>query len=465
MQLQRIAILLSLSSLLWTAGCASTDHVSSEYRQLLDQDPGVRSHRTVVFFLIDGMSLETLVPNLNAGQLPQIQKYFIGDQNRIFSAHTVFPSLTYPAISSLLTGKPIDQHGIFGNIIVTDGTRVSLEAPQNYPYLNRQIEGQNIFSRLHAKGFRGVSLAYSFSANSDVHTRTEDFEAAMAMVDGDYKALDQKLIDSLENLLMDSSPKDWPEFIFVHLIGLDLTSHAKGPRSPEASQYLRFLDAQLKNVFAILLKAERSHQREVLAMTSSDHGFDEPVKKYFNIEKVVESEVPNARILNEGRFASLYLPILDSRETKSELAKKVLENPSIDIVAYREGERVTVLSDKIFTRFTYADGCGGSGFGILISSSAGIHQQEQPRCPEQLEDRVNSLYYPYFISNLSYYFRNPEAPDMVIIPKAGVSFLNDYFGQHGGPTPSEVLVPLLIRNAEIAKDRRAPPLWKLLDFL
>src|SRR5438046_98240 len=97
-------LLLSLFGIFLSA-CATRDHVAEEYVGILKKNEFKQSNRTVVFFLIDGLSLQVLRPEM--AKLRGLNQYF-GD---IHTARTVFPSLTFPAISSLLTQSTVDKNG------------------------------------------------------------------------------------------------------------------------------------------------------------------------------------------------------------------------------------------------------------------------------------------------------------------------------------------------------------------
>jgi hypothetical protein len=78
---------------------------------------------------------------------------------------------------------------------------------------------------------------------------------------------------------------------------------------------------------------------------------------------------------------------------------------------------------------------------------------------------ANILDYPNFSENLASYFASQESPDAIVIPNPGVAFYAKNKGQHGGPTPREVYIPLLIHNGTIDKKNPIQPIWNLLNFI
>jgi hypothetical protein len=468
MALRSISLLtILLVSLLM--GCASREHVADEYGEAFKKKAISTSKRTVVFFLVDGLPLQMMNQAINSGALPNIKNYFVGGKKRFYVARTAFPSLTFPGIGSLLAEAPVDQHGIYGNVILKDDDKIDFQSPSKFHVANKMIGGHNIFSRLKAKGLKTVSLDYSFTSDADIHISPQDIEAGLAVLGKDYSYVDKKLIDSLELLLTENKPETWPDFIFVHLIGVDLTSHDKGPQSQETKEYLESLDSKLSSVFSVLNNAEAKRERQVIAFLSADHGFDSRVEKVLHLEKAIKRLDQDIKMIDEGRYAALYLPPAWKTEKKALFMQGLAANPLIDIVAHRDGENIYVKSGTKESTVVYGKGaCAESSYTMaVLNNEAPIVRAagNSWSCPEKLDAGTNSLYYPYFLANISHYFQAVSHPDAIVIPKSGIAFNSLYLGQHGGPTPQEIYVPLLIHNGVLTDGQQVPGLWELLKFM
>ena len=105
--------------------CTTQNRIADKYQALGPQGP--TSKRTVLFFLIDGLQIRTVAQGIKHQRLPQLKKFFVDPSRGFHFARTTFPSLTYPAIVSLLTEKPIDQNGIYGNTIIQEDEKISFE--------------------------------------------------------------------------------------------------------------------------------------------------------------------------------------------------------------------------------------------------------------------------------------------------------------------------------------------------
>ena len=462
--LLRLTFIFNLILVIFLSSCSSEYHVSDEYKESIRDRK--TSRRTVLYILIDGLQLKMLSEELNQGSLPHLDDFYIKGKDQFFVARTVFPSETYPAITSLLTESPVSQHGVYGNQIIREDEHLNFEDPVRFSDLNNMIKNKNIFSRLESKGLKTVSLDYSFNSGSTAHMFTNDADAALAILNRDYQFVDGRLIGSLQKLLEKSKPEDWPDFIYLHLVGVDFTSHDLGPQAQEVKAYLKFLDKKLSPVFTILNSAEKKHSRKVVSLLSSDHGFDKNTSKVIPFSEILEKSGDDFDFLNEERFGALRLRGNWSDARKENLIRFIEAQSDLDIVASYSENHVHVHSQKLDTEFAFkpATNCGKDPFQISFLKSQDVSPGEAV-CPGDLKGAENNLYYPFFISNLSRYFQASFHPDIVIIPKPGVSFLNRNRGQHGGPTPGEIFVPLLIHNATLSDPNHIPGLWELLGFM
>ncbi len=427
------------------------------------------SSRTVVFFLIDGLSIATLTEQMTQNRAPAIKNYFSGSNSHFSYAHTSFPSMTFPAIGSLLTEKPISTNGIFGNRIINEKNQIiDFESPSHFIDYNKMIEGKNVFARLQQKNETAVSFAYAINADTIPVIASKNLGAGLAILNRSYEAVDDELIDGLQKLLTAKKPEDWPHFIFIHLIGVDFTAHEQGSHSKDVAIYLKNLDQKLAPIFQTLLNAEKSKQRQIISMLSADHGFDETHKRTVLFDELILKKNPEIRVLNEGRYAGLYFPKNLDSEQRLSILKSFLKNTNIDLIALRDQKNIFVQSAKQeVMMMTLPATCADGNFALSIIQQKGELTQPNASpwtCPENITGRLSQIFYPYFLSNLSYYFHAEQAPDAIVVARSGVSLKLGYEALHGGPTARETLIPLLLRNSQVESDR-IPAIWELLRFL
>ena len=446
--------------------CASRYGALENYKNTLtlNETKGLRksSNRTVILFLIDGLPVSTLQSQFDQKRLKHIKNYFLGSKDKFSIARSAFPSITFPSIASLLTEQTIDQHGVYGNKIFSRGENYDFESPNDFSQLNAMVQGKNIFSRLTSKNQTSVSFSYTFNQDATAHIDGLDFKSGLAVQTQDYSYVDLKLIDSLGIFLEGTNPSMWPDFIYVHLVGVDLLSHQNGPKSNSVISHLQLLDQKLNKVFKILNKAEVRTRKKVVTLLTADHGFDRRIYKRIDLISILPPDLTKtSNVLNESRFASFHFPVMWTSEQKMQYAMKLRSNPILDIIAYRDGQKLELISRGLKTQIFYGPSiCAESSFSISVGTDS-----VNKVCPEQIPFSQNQIFYPYFTTNIAHYFQTVDHPDIVIIPQPGVSFNFKEKGQHGGPTTEELFVPLLIHNGQISDSNSIIPLSDVLKFL
>ncbi len=403
--------------------------------------------------------MSSLSQELKAGHLPNIKNHFLNGKQPFYRAHSVFPSLTYPNISSLLHEEPVHLTGALGNILIDRGQVISLDSALDRPLFTRQMTGNNIFTRLLEKGSLTVSLDYGLGADATVASDPMDVKVALALQVQDYLYMDQKRIDSLALLLAQNDVSRWPEFIFIHLVGFDFISHQEGAGSKKAIAYLQELDNRCEPVFKALRSAENENHK-VISILSADHGFSPSVQERINVAELVDRVEPKLHVFNEGRMAAVYSSSEPTEAQLSRWSQDFLQERALDLVAYRSGNKVHVRAQGKDVQFEFQKSalCRYQSLSVSFNSAPSY-------CPDQLPSSWRDLFYPFLIENLAFYFQAAKRADLILIPKPKTVFGDSEAGYHGGPSTDEVLTPLLMRNASLKDPEQIPAIWEILQFL
>lgn len=449
-----------LGIFLSTFGCANRSYVPDQYLNKVSKNQVVSpmsNQQTVLVFLIDGLTYTILDEQQAKNNLPQIKHFFSKGDHQIVKAHAAFPSVTFTNIAGLLQEKPVHLTGAVGNKLILKNRLVDFESVKDRSYFAEMIAGKSIFTRLNTDKLFTVSLDYGLGAEATVASGF-DFQSGYAASQLDYNYLDRKKLDSLHLLLTETKPTDWPQFIFVHLVGLDFISHRFGPDSKEAMNYLFQLDFNLQSIFSVLRKAETA--KSVITLLTSDHGFNRKPSQFFNIEAAIKKLNPNVRTLNESRYAGLFFLTEPTVKDLDTLSSQLLKLPRTEIVAYKSKNSVVIKNKKSEIRFTVenVNTCSVASVGVVFQ---GIN----PLCSDQLPLQLQNMFYPFFIENMASYFKAEKSADVVVIPRADTHFSLSGRGFHGGPTADEVIVPVLVRNALFSVQGKSVPSWKLLQFI
>lgn len=416
--------------------------------------PTIKSDKTTVLFLIDGLGANSLSSALKQHPLSGIRHHFNLNVENFQLGRATFPTLTYPNITSLLTSLPMNQHPIIGNQIVLGKRTVDFELPLNYTLLNKSIEPFSIFQKLKEKNKTSASFSYLFGQNATFH---EDFKITYSLEYQlkEYGDLDQRLINSLYTFLKSRSANEWPRFIYVHLIGFDGHAHLYGPNASKTLSYLSKLDTSLEKVFRILEKNNTS-EHPVETILTADHGFLES-NNYIDIDRHINDLGEKVTTLNEHRYLAFYRKTKLTDDEFSDLLDPIIKSNGIDFVAQRQENSIIVKSSATSFEIKYGPQvCPRYSFSIKVGSS------EKFLCPDDLDGDVINSDLPYLMSDLSVFFNSPVRPDAIVLAKSGYGFTRNAKGNHGGLSKEEVLVPVLTRNISIGKTGQMVKLSEVL---
>ncbi|RZA04965.1 MAG: hypothetical protein EOP11_13885, partial [Proteobacteria bacterium] len=273
----------------------------------------------------------------------------------------------------------------------------------------------------------------------------------------DYRSLDGRLLSNMQTYLTDAViAPEWPEFIYVHLVGVDGTAHRFGVGSKATKAYLRWLDARMGAVLRTL-RAGEAKGYQVITLLTADHGMLDPAA--FS-DAATLFKRPGIILTNESRYLGLHTKQPATLRRSLEDARGLA---SVELTVLRDGEDLYLNSDNRQLQFRYGPPvCAEESYSLAQVSGSAVSPLQ---CPSAFDALVPP--YPYFVANVATYLHAKYHPDALVIAKPRYSFMNvakGMRGAHGGPTADEVLVPLLTRNASVSGSRpmRTSDLLKIL---
>jgi predicted AlkP superfamily pyrophosphatase or phosphodiesterase len=207
----------------------------------------------------------------------------------------VWPTVTYPSHTTLLTGVLPAEHGIYDNLeFDPKGTFASA-----WYWYARQIRVPTLWDAAHEAGLSTASIGWPVSVGATAVdflipeywrvARLTDLDpsdalliAAVSRPQGLLQEMQKRLgsymrgndpsppgDDIKTRYALDILRSQKPKFMTIHLSSLDEQQHVHGPFSPEANQDLEVIDGQLSQLFA----ASRANDPNAIALVVSDHGF------------------------------------------------------------------------------------------------------------------------------------------------------------------------------------------------
>lgn len=209
---------------------------------------------------------------------------------------TTFPSVTWPAHVSLVTGTTPRKHGVIGNAVLdrkTQKTVTYIGDPERTK--DQAIRVPTLYDVAHAAGLKSASVIWPCSngANTldwvipdsnraELHARytTPGFarELAAAGIDiaplgawgwgKQYSTPRDELYSRVTRHLL---ARHRPNLVLLHYITPDGVEHAYGPHTPEAYQAVAESDRRVKEIWDALQQPPLAGRSALFVV--SDHGF------------------------------------------------------------------------------------------------------------------------------------------------------------------------------------------------
>lgn len=207
----------------------------------------------------------------------------------------VWPTVTYPSHTTLLTGLSPAEHGIYNNLEF-DPKNTFANA---WYWYAQQIRVPTLWQAAHEAGLSTASIGWPVSVGAtavdflipeywrvarltDVDPSDALLLAAMSRPEGLLQKMQARLGPYMRGndpsppgdeiktrYALDILKTQKPKFMTIHLSSLDEQQHGHGPFSPEANADLEVIDGQLAQLFA----ASRANDPKAIALVVSDHGF------------------------------------------------------------------------------------------------------------------------------------------------------------------------------------------------
>ena len=372
--------------------------------QKISQTLAAHTYDAVVFFLIDAFGWRFFEKFQEAAFLKEITR--TGTVTKLTSQ---FPSTTAAHITTIHTGLPVGQHGIF-EWYYFDPVVDSVIAPLLYSFSGTSqrdtlkptgvrpaslYPASNLYRPLKEQGVAATIFQhreYTPSTYSNVV-----FKAAKPI---GYRTLAEALVN-LSDKITEAKP---PAYFFFYFDRIDAICHEYGPESPQTTAEILVFLMTMEQIF---LKALAGSHKKVLFMLTADHGqveVDPQTTIYLNREPAFAGLERFLRTNNQGQ---LLVPAGSARDFFLYIQPGRVDDAQAFLAARLAG-RADIRKVAELAQSGY--------FGPVIS--------------------------PQF---------QARAGDLVILPYPGESvwwFVKDSFeqkfhGHHGGLTKPEMEIPLV----------------------
>lgn len=278
---------------MWATGCSAGSPITTELH------PGVqRPDRGAVIFLCDGLCPDEVVAGSREGRLPNLRRRFVEGGTGVTDALSPVPSITYAAITTLLTGTTPAQHSIIGNEWFEPAERgfCTYKTAATYRTVNADFDIPTLYERLEPTPSVNVQTAVKRGV-------TRNFANwAMSGVRwyfGNYTAVDKLTASTLEDVVLWANAGGvWPRVLTMYFPGCDEIGHRFGPASEDYAACVAHLDVQIGRVCDWLDEAGLLETTTLVLV--SDHGMAQVAPERI-IDLVGLIEQWGRRITDEAR--------------------------------------------------------------------------------------------------------------------------------------------------------------------
>jgi len=252
--------------------------------------------RHVVVVSIDGLMPDAYVhPDAHGLKVPTLRRIVAGGAAALDGSESVFPSVTYPSHTSMVTGVLPAKHGIYTNRIFDPLDR-NFGAWRWYA---EDVARDPIWRLVERAGYTSAIVWWPVTTGAEVSYRVPEYWRAKTETDRELvRALSTPgLLDDVARV----SPDFWPRFVppdvddtalgdiasyviekgkptltLVHLIEVDAHQHDHGVWSAEALAAIEKDDGVVAKILASIDRAGMGDDTNVIVV--SDHGFMDAAK-------------------------------------------------------------------------------------------------------------------------------------------------------------------------------------------
>lgn len=234
------------------------------------------------------LSLDALGSD-DAAFFEQLPSFSFMKKNGVYVPHvrSVDPTLTYPAHTSIISGRPPASHGIVNNRKLQPEREKS-----DWFWFETDVRGDTLFRAAKRAGRTLATFLWPVGGKSGAEINLAEIfptqplqnQALCSLRAGSFwstlrfarkfgrlrKGISQPQLDNFtEACAMDAITHRDPDLLFVHFVDVDANKHFYGTHSPEAQAAIQRLDARIGRF--LTYRAARPDAEQIDLVLLSDH--------------------------------------------------------------------------------------------------------------------------------------------------------------------------------------------------
>jgi predicted AlkP superfamily pyrophosphatase or phosphodiesterase len=243
--------------------------------------------RHVLLISVDGLGAslyDRLAAKIHISNLPRLRR----EGSYAEGVVGVYPTVTYPSHTTIVTGRPPAEHGIYSNL----SSREPGKDAEDWFWFTKAIKAPTLWDEARAHHMTTGAVFWPVTAGALIDWNVPEiwdpqkplvvdpiYVAKYATPGLLFEALleigpprpGQELDVTRTRLATFILKKHMPNLLLVHLVDLDETEHHFGPDSPQAAATLEKIDGHIGEILAADQAAGLADSTDVFIV--SDHGF------------------------------------------------------------------------------------------------------------------------------------------------------------------------------------------------
>jgi predicted AlkP superfamily pyrophosphatase or phosphodiesterase len=269
----------------------------------LGQNAGSSSPRHVLVVSVDGLGASWLTSPPPGLRIPNLRR-LMAEGSYAHGVFSVYPSVTYPSHTTIVTGRMPAEHGIYSNL----SSREAGKNSKDWYWFSSAIKVPTLWDVARENKLTTSSVFWPVTVGAPINWNIPEiwnpakgmaadplyvakfatpgllFEAAMEVGPPQGTSDDVTKVKLTAFVLK----KYKPNLLMLHLSELDGAQHRNGPASPDAAAAVEKADERIGDLLAALKEAGLESSTDVFVV--SDHGF-------FSVERMIS---PNILLAQAG---------------------------------------------------------------------------------------------------------------------------------------------------------------------
>jgi hypothetical protein len=243
--------------------------------------------RRVLVISLDGMGAEFYAQMASQGRVPNLARLH-AEGSFAEGVEGVYPSVTYPSHTTIVTGRLPAEHGIYSNVSVRDAGK----RPEEWFWYAKDIKAPTLWDETRRAHLTSAAVSWPVTAGAAIDWNVPEIwdpgkgegMDLQFLAQHSTPGLIQQAVQALGPMLAGADTdtirtrfaacllkKYRPNLTLVHLANPDQEEHQHGPDSPQAAKALEASDAHVGELLRALQEAGMADSTMVFVV--SDHGF------------------------------------------------------------------------------------------------------------------------------------------------------------------------------------------------